>query len=179
MDAQDGGLRGPSATLAGHGRPLCHPSQSPLFSLFFCLPGSSCSVHRRPTPQLGPSTGVCFSSVGFDSPGHPQTPLVDQRPDDPDRSLLASTSVISGPSGSGGGSSSGPSAMSRSSQTAPLLLLLSRGPQAVASCVETIQRFARSAGFSSAVAAQVGLSRRRSSRTNQQLKWWVYSAWCR
>ena len=45
--------------------------------------------------------------------------------------------------------------------------------------METIQRFARAAGFSTSVAAQVGLARCPSSRTNYQLKWSVYWDWCR
>ena len=52
-------------------------------------------------------------------------------PDDTHCSLLASTSVVSGPSGSGSGSATGPSTLSRSFQTATLPSLSSRGPQAV------------------------------------------------
>ena len=84
--------------------------------------------------------------------------------------MLASTSLVPGPSGSGGGLSGLPSTPSRSSQTAAFPSSSSRAPQVVASCLETIQQFAR-AGFSAAVAAQVGLTRRPSSRTSYQLKW--------
>ena len=52
-------------------------------------------------------------------------------------------------------------------------------PQAGPSCLETIQRFTRAAGFSSAVAAQASLARRPSSLSNYQLKWSVYRSWCR
>ena len=45
--------------------------------------------------------------------------------------------------------------------------------------LKTIQQFARAEGFSAAVAAQVGLARRLSLRTNYQLKWSVYRDWCR
>ena len=87
--------------------------------------------------------------------------------------------MVSGPSGSGSGSSDRPSSLSRSSQTTALPSSSSRGPQAVTSCVEAIQRFARTAGFSASVAAQVGLARRLPSLTNYQLKWSVYRDWCR
>ena len=52
-------------------------------------------------------------------------------------------------------------------------------PQAGPSCLETIQRFTRAAGFSLEVAAQASLARRPSSRSNYQLKWSVYWPWCR
>ena len=52
-------------------------------------------------------------------------------------------------------------------------------PQAGPSCLETVQRFTRAAGFSSAVAAQSSLARRPSSHSNYQLKWSVYRSWCR
>ena len=117
--------------------------------------------------------------MGLDSSGPSEAPILVRRPDDPDSSVLASTSLVSGPSGSGSGSSDRPSSLSRSSQTASLPSSSSRGPQAVTSCVETIQRFARAAGLSASVAAQVGLARRPSSHTNYQLKWSVYRDWCR
>ena len=117
--------------------------------------------------------------MGFDSAGPSQAPLVVRRPDDTDCSTLASTPLVSGPSGSGNGLAARPPSLSRSSQTAAPPSSSSRGPQAVASCVETIQRFARAAGFSTSVAAQVGLARRLSSHTNYELKWSVYQDWCR
>ena len=117
--------------------------------------------------------------MGLDSSGPLQALIIVRRPDDTDSSVLASTSLVSGPSGSGSGSSDRPSSLSRSSQTATLPSSSSRGPLAFPSCVETIQRFARAAGFSASVAAQVGLAQRPSLRTNYQLKWSVYWDWCR
>ena len=61
----------------------------------------------------------------------------------------------------------------------PDLLELVMDPQAVSSCLATVQHFARAEGFSSRVATQVGLARRPSSRTNYQVKWSVYRQWCR
>ena len=51
-------------------------------------------------------------------------------------------------------------------------------PQASTSCLETLRRFTRAAGFSSSVASQASLSRKPSSRKAYQLKWQVYRAWC-
>ena len=119
------------------------------YSLFFSFPRSPSSGDGCAAPQLGPSPGVCVPSVGLDSSGPSQAPLVVRCPDDTDSSVLASTSLVSGPSGSGSGLSDCPSSLSRSSQTATLSSSSSRGPQAVALCVETIQRFARAAGVSS------------------------------
>ena len=84
--------------------------------------------------------------------------------------LLASEAVVSRSSGSGGGSSS----VQRPPSPAPLLPPLpSGGVQAVASCLETIQRFTRARGFSKRVAQQVALARRPSSRAGYQAKWLV------
>ena len=66
----------------------------------------------------------------------------------------------------------------RPTQPPSLLSSSSRSPQASSSYLATLQRLTRATGFSSRVAAQVGLARR-SSCTNYQLKWSVYQQWCR
>ena len=43
----------------------------------------------------------------------------------------------------------------------------------------TIKRFARQAGFSSAVAGQLIFCRRLSTRLNYQARWGTYRKWCR
>ena len=67
----------------------------------------------------------------------------------------------------------------------PDLLRLPQSPQASSSCLETLRRFTRAAGFSSIVASQASivasqasLAHRPSSRKAYQLKWQVYCAWC-
>ena len=50
---------------------------------------------------------------------------------------------------------------------------------ASSSCVETLQRFARAAGFSSHVTRQLGRLRRVSALNVYQSKWSVYRHWCR
>ena len=51
-------------------------------------------------------------------------------------------------------------------------------PCALVSCLATIQRFAKSAGFSAKVAGSLGCSCRPSSVANYQSKWSVYRCWC-
>ena len=51
-------------------------------------------------------------------------------------------------------------------------------PLAQASCLATLQRFTRAAGFSSAVAEQSSLARRPSSRAVYQVRWSIYRSWC-
>ena len=46
------------------------------------------------------------------------------------------------------------------------------------SCVETLQRHARAAGFSARVARHLGRSRRSSSLAAYQSKWSIYRRWC-
>ena len=76
----------------------------------------------------------------------------------------------------------GPSGFSSSSSRPPTPASVSQplpgSPQATASCLETLRRFTRAAGFSSSVASQASLSRRPSSRKAYQLKWQVYRLWC-
>ena len=55
----------------------------------------------------------------------------------------------------------------------------SRDRQTVPLCLETIQRFARSQGFSLRITKQLGFARRSSLRAVYQSKWLVYRGWCR
>ena len=164
MDDEDGGVRGTLQALASDDRPVRHLVKSPLLSLFLSLPQSSGYGNGCSSAQLGQSSHVCLPSLGPASSGSLEAPGFFRSPDAAGGPLLASASVVPGLSGSGSGPSDRPSSLSRS-QTAALPSSSSRGPQAVASCVETLQRFARAEGFSR-VAAQVGLARRPSSWTN-------------
>ena len=79
--------------------------------------------------------------------------------------------TLAGPSG-------GSSRLSRPPALASVSTSLPGSPSAQASCLETLQRFARAAGFSSAVAEQSSLARRPSSRAVYQRRWSVYRSWC-
>ena len=92
MDVKDGGLQRTLSLLASHGRPICHLSKSLMLSLFFSLAQSSSSGDGCAYPQLGLSLGVCIPSMGLNSSGPPEAPILLRCPDDPDCSVLASTS---------------------------------------------------------------------------------------
>ena len=107
-----------------------------------------------------------------------EAPVILWGPADHHSSLLASEAVVSGPSGSGCGRSGGSSSVQRSSASTTLPSSSSGSVRAVASCLETIQRFACAWGFSKHVAKQVALARHPSSRVVYQAKWSIYRRWC-
>ena len=146
--------------------------------LFLALPRSSSDGDGRSSPVVEPSPGISVPSLGYTSAGSSQTPLVIRGDAHSDSSLLDSEAYVSRPSGFRGCPSDRVASASGSSQPTSLSSSSSRSPQVSSSCMERLQRFARVAGFSSRVAAQVGLARR-SSRTSYQLKWSVYRHWCR
>ena len=123
--------------------------------------------------------GVCFSSLVSHSGGFEEAPVVLWSSTDHRGSILASEAVVSGSSGSGGRRPSRSSTVQRSSASAPLPPVSSRGVQAVSSCLVTIKRFPSAGGFSRRVAQQVSLARRPSSRAGYQSKWLVFRQWCR
>ena len=86
--------------------------------------------------------------------------------------------MVPGPSGASGGDSLLPATTEGSSQAAPLPSLSSEPPRASADCLAYLQGSARHSEFSLAVARQLTLCRRRSTRLNYQAKWAVHRAWC-
>ena len=86
--------------------------------------------------------------------------------------------MVPGSSGTSGGGSLLPARKERSSQTAPLPSFSPEPPCASAGCLAYLQRSARHSGFSSAVAHQLTLCRRHSTKITYQAKWAVYRAWC-
>ena len=164
--------------VAGPDRLICNISKSPMFSLFLSLPGSDGCGHRRLPPTLGRASGLRVSSVVCHSTGAGETPCVSSDGAHPDSSILASASVVSRPPSPVAGPSGCSTSSSRPPAPASVLLPLPGSPQASTSCLETLRRFTRAAGFSSSVASQASLSRRPSSRKAYQLKWQVYRSWC-
>ena len=162
--------------MAGPIRLICNICKSAMFSLFLSLPGSVGCGHRRLPPTLGRASGLRISSVVCHSTGACEAPRVSGDGAHPDSSLLASASLVSQPPSP----VAGPSGCSASPSRPPASVSqpLPGSPQASPSCLETLRRFTRAAGFSSAVASQASLSRRPSSRKAYQLKWQVYRAWC-
>ena len=88
-------------------------------------------------------------------------------------SLLASASLVPGPSGASGGCPSVPSRSEGSTQTTPLASFSPEPPRASSDCVSYIERSARTFGFSSAVARQLARCHHSSTRVNYQAKWAV------
>ena len=162
------------ASVAGVDRPICHLRQSPLLHLFLALPRPSFGGDGRAPPVMGRSPCLRLSAVVHSSSGDSEASDVQRDPPDSGRALLASASVVCGPPPVVGGSSGGSPRPARPPLPAKVSSVLPGSPQAGPSCLETIQRFTRAAGFSSAVAAQASLARRPSSCSNYQLKWSVY-----
>ena len=127
---------------------------------FFSVPRSERAGHGCSAPELARVAGVCLSSLVSHSCGVEEAPVVLWSPDH-HCSVLASETLVSGASGSGGGRS----------DPSPIVSRPPGGVRAVSSCVETIQRCARSQGFSSHVARQSSLARRSSSCAGHQAKW--------
>ena len=179
MDTEAGGLSGSVQEVAGLNRPFCNITKSPMFDIFFTLPRSERSGNRCASSELEWVAGVCLSSLVSNSSSSEEAPVVLWGPADHHSSLLASEALVSRSSGSGCRRTGGSSSVQRSPAAAPLPSIPSRGVQAVASCLETIQRFARARGFSKHVVQQVSLARRPSSHAGYQAKWLVYRRWCR
>ena len=174
-----GGLSGVEQQVAGDDRPFCHLVESPLFTLFFTLQRSVGDRYGLASSELGRVSGVCLSTLVNDTAGSEEAPIILWGPRDSNCSILAPETMVSGPPGTSGRRSDLSTEVSRSPQPTALPLSSSRDRQAVPSCLETIQRFARSQGFSSRVAKQLGFARRLSSRAVYQSKWLVYRGWCR
>ena len=179
LDSSPGRLSGSSPSVASDGRPVCHLSKSPLFCLFLSLPGSSGSGDRYVSPVVGRASSLRLPSLVHHSPGPGETVCFSGNLSDVSGSVLAPKAVVSRASGLGSGSSDGVTKSPRPSFSTPFGSVSSRSPQASTSCLETLWRFTRVAGFSSGVASQVGLACRASLRTNYQLKWSTFRSWCR
>ena len=89
--------------------------------------------------------------------------------------FMASTPLVSGPSGASGGCPSVPSTSERSTQTVSLPSFPPETPRASADCVSYIERSART---SDSLWWWFACCRCSSTRVNYQAKWAVYRAWC-
>ena len=179
MDAEAGGLSGSVPEVAGIHRPFRHITKSPMFDIFFSLPRSQCSGNGCSSSELGWVAGVCLSSLFSNSSSSDKALLVFWGPANHHSSLLALEAVVSGSSGSDGRRSGSSASVQGPSASASLPSVSSRSVQAVASCLETIQRFTRAGGFSKHEAQQVSLACRPSSRAGYRARWLVYRRWCR
>ena len=178
MDSKAQSFSGTSETLAGDVRSVCHLVKSPMFSIFFALPRSECFRDGCLSSDLGRLSGFCISTLVPDTTGLEEAPIVLWNADDSRSSLVASKTLVSRAAGHDDRRACAAPAVSRFSQKASFSLPLSRDIQVGPSGVETLPRFAKSQGFSSRVAKQVGLARRPSSLVDYQSKWMIYRHWC-
>ena len=160
-------------TLAGPNRFICHLRQSSLFDLLLTILGSNVGRHGRVSPVLGRSSGLRVPSGGRHSACSREAPSLHGDGAHPSSSSLGPAPLVLRP-----GSSSDPASPSRPLAPASVSSSLPGSPSAQASCLATLQRFTRAAGFSSAVAEQSSLARRPSSRSVYQVRWSIYRAWC-
>ena len=158
MDAEAGGLQGSVQEVAGVDRPIRNISKSPMFNIFFSLPRSQCFGDGCSSSELGWVAGVCLSSLVPNSSSSEEAPVVLWGPADHHSAILAPEAVVSG-SARSGGRRSGRSSTVQGSTSATLPSVPSGGVQAVASCVETIQRFTRAGGFSKRVTSGLFIDR--------------------
>ena len=148
------------SSVAGPNRFICDLRQSSLFDIFLSLPGSSVGGHGRLPPVLGRSAGLRLSSICHHSQSPREAPGISGDGAHPCGSTLGSAPLVSGSPLAVAGTSGHPSGSSRPPAPASLSAPLPGSPQATASCLETLRRFTRAAGFSSAVAEQSSLARR-------------------
>ena len=157
---------------------FCYLTESPLVCLFCSHVGSDGSCDGCHAPSLGPSAGLHLSSSGEDPCCAEEGQELCGSGDHPDRPVLANEGVVPGSVVPAVRASDPPSvavgfALSASCQKVPSEVVRSSS-----SCVETLQRHARAAGFSARVARQLGRSRRSSSLAAYQSKWSIFRRWC-
>ena len=175
---QSGGLSIFELSVAGPSRLVCYLRESPMLDLFLSLPGSASCRHGRVPPALGWSSSLRFSSVVHHSQGSGEAQGILGNGTHLGGSVLASVGLVSRPPSPVAGPSGSSASVTRPPAPASISQSLPGSPQAASSCLETLRRFTRAAGFSSTVASQASLSRRPSSRKAYQLKWQVYRSWC-
>ena len=160
-------------TVAGPNRFICDLRRSSLFDILHTIPGSPVGRHGRVSPGLRVPSGSLHSASFREAPGlqgdgaHPCGSALGPMP-----LVLRPAPALACPSSDSAGPSRPPALASVSSS-------LHGSPSAQASCLETLQRFTRAAGFSFAVAEQFSLARRPSSRAIYQVRWFIYPWWCR
>ena len=164
--------------LAAPNRLICHLRKSALFDLLLTIPRSDVSRHRCVSPVLGRAPSLRVPSGGHHSACSSEAPGLLGDGAHSSGSALGPASLVLGPAPAFAGPSSSSAIPSGPPALASLSSSLPGSPSAQASCLATLKRFARAAGFSSAVAEQSSLARRPSSRAIYQVRWSIYRSWC-
>ena len=155
---QSGGLSIFKSSVAGPNRLVCYLRESPMLDLFLSLPGSASSRHGCVPPSLGRSSSLRVSSVVHHSQGSGEAQGISGNRAHLGGSVLASAGLVSRPPSPVAGPSGSSAVEARPPAPASISQPLSGSPQATPSCLETLRRFTRAAGFSSTVASQASLS---------------------
>ena len=179
VDAVSAGIQRSVQEMASGDRPFCNKVESPLFCLFCSDLGSHGCGGRRHVTVVGSFADICVPSDSLDQEGFEQAEIIHRHDDDIDSSVVASKGVVPRSFGSSGGASDPSSSQKGLTETTTFSQTSSQSFNASASCVETLQRSARAAGFSSRVARQLTRARRKSSIAVYQAKWSVFRGWCR
>ena len=171
-------LPGSSSPVASDDRSLRDFSKPSSSGLLLADRQSLVGGHGCDDAAVGQPSGLCLPSLQPSPSRHQEGPAVSGVGAHISGSVLASTPLVSGPSGASCGCPSIPSRSEGSTQTAALPSLSPELPRASSDCVSYIEPSARTFGFSSAVARQLARCRRSSTRVNYQAKWAVYRSWC-
>ena len=178
MGSASGGIRQLEEEVVCDDRPVRNLSFSSLSCLFCSHVGPYGCGNRRHVAGLESFGGVCLSSDCHDSSCTKQVKTFQGDLSHVDRPFLANQRVVPGsviPANRTSDCSSsevGPVKATTHKEVSPKVI------HASASCVETLERFARASGFSSRVARRLSHCRRRSSLASYQSKWLVYRRWC-
>ena len=179
VDPLPGNSRSDNEKMASNDRSIRNIPQLSTTSLFCTPPRSYECRNRFPASELGESAGLCLPSLSTHQKGIEQSEAVQGVPTDADSSVLASEGVVPRHAGITRGITTSVANAERSTQTTSFSQISSEPPRATASCVATFQRFAKHEGFSSRVAKQLTLARRKSTNVMYQQKWSVFRRWCR
>ena len=149
--------------------------------LFATSDNHRCSIYFSPLhdPESAGTDAFLQSWNGLQTQGSGQAPCVLGDGAHSSGSILGSASVVCRSPPAVAGPSCSSAFQARPPAPASVSASLPGSPSAQTSCLETLQRFTRAAGFSSAVAIQSSLARRPSSRAIYQHRWSVYRSWCR
>ena len=178
MDSSHGCVRGIEKEVACEHRSFCNFVKSPLFCIFCSGIGSHVGGHGCHAPVMGPYPGVCLPSFSNCQAGDKQDQVFQGDSDHVDSTPLEAKRMVSRSTGTIAGTSRETATQTGSFKSATLSQISLKPVYAKPSCLETLERFAKAAGFSSRVARQLARSRRKSSLESYQSRWSIFRAWC-
>ena len=179
VDTTPGGGPGSSPPVAGDHRPVCNLADGQAPSVLCPSGGTQGNGGRCIPPTLGQPACIRLPSNSHHKESSSQTENLSPLRSNTDRTLLASKGVVSRSSGAPVRHSNRATQTSRSAATTAFPSVSRKSPNASSDCVATLKLFARQAGFSRAVADQLALSRRTSTRLNYQARWGKFRKWCK